>query len=68
MYVIWCCLHLKVQVLLRIGKSQLCNLYHVAKLKSLPNSRLEITLKNKERLIASRHYSQNLKEMLGVLE
>ena len=54
--------------LLRIGKSQLCNLYHVAKLKSLPNSRLEITLKNKERLIASRHYSQNLKEMLGVLE
>jgi len=54
--------------LVRIGKAQLCNLYHVARLKSLPNSRIEITLKNNERLIASRHYAQNLKEMLGLLE
>ncbi len=54
--------------LLRIGKSQLCNLYHVAKLKSLPNSRVEITLKNHERLIVSRHYVQSLKERLGILE
>lgn len=54
--------------LMRIGKSQLCNLYHVAKLKSLPNSRVEITLKNSERLIVSRHYVQSLKERLGILE
>lgn len=52
----------------RIGKSQLVNLYHVAKLKSLPNSRIEITLKNGENLIVSRHYIQNLKEKLGMLE
>lgn len=54
--------------LLRIGKSQLVNLYHVAKLKSLPNSRIEITLENKERLIVSRHYIQSLKEKLGLLD
>ena len=53
---------------LRIGKSQLVNLYHVAKLKSLPNSRIEITLENSERLIVSRHYIQSLKEKLGLLD
>lgn len=53
---------------IRIGKSQLVNLYHVSKLKSLPNSRIEITLRNGEKLIASRHYIQNLKEKLGMLE
>ena len=54
-------------VFIRIGKSQLCNLHHVAKLKSLPNARIELTLKNGERLVASRHYVQNLKEKLGLL-
>lgn len=54
--------------LLRIGKSQLVNLYHVAKLRSMPNSRIEITLNNGEKLIVSRHYIQNLKEKLGMLE
>lgn len=54
--------------LVRIGKSQLCNLFQVAKLKSLPNSRVEITLKSNERLIVSRHYVQSLKERLGILE
>lgn len=53
---------------LRIGKSQMVNLYHVAKLKSLPNSRIEVTLKNGEKLIAARHYAQTLKEKLGILE
>ncbi len=54
--------------LLRIGKSQLCNLYHVEKLKSLPNSRIEITLKNNEQLIVSRHFVHSMKEKLGILE
>ncbi|MDL2293679.1 LytTR family transcriptional regulator DNA-binding domain-containing protein [Ruminococcaceae bacterium OttesenSCG-928-D13] len=52
--------------LLRIGKSQLCNLHHVAKLKSLPNSRIEITLDNGEKLIVSRRYIQDLEEKLGM--
>lgn len=54
--------------LLRISKSQVVNLHHVAKLKSLVNSRIKITLKNGEHLIVSRHYTQNLKERLGLLE
>ncbi len=53
--------------LLRIGKSQLVNLYRVASLRSLPNSRIEVTLQNGEKLIVSRHYIQNLKEKLGLL-
>lgn len=52
----------------RIGKSQLINLYQVASLKSLPNSRIEITLKNGEKLIASRHYIQYLKAKIGMLD
>lgn len=52
----------------RIGKSQLVNLHHIQKLKSLPNSRIEITLKSAEKLIVSRHYIQNLKAQLGLYE
>lgn len=54
--------------LIRIGKSQLVNLYQVAKLKSMPNSRIALTLHSGEKLIASRHYIQNLKEKLGMIE
>lgn len=54
--------------LLRIGKSQLCNLHHVAKLKSIPNSRIEITLDNAEKLIVSRRYIQDLEERLGMAD
>lgn len=52
--------------LLRISKSQLCNLHHVAKLKSMPNSRIEITLDNDEKLIVSRRYIQGLEDKLGI--
>lgn len=52
---------------LRIGKSQLVNLFHVAKLRSMPNSRIEITLQNNEKLIVSRHYVQDLKEKLRLV-
>ncbi|MDL2318644.1 LytTR family transcriptional regulator DNA-binding domain-containing protein [Eubacteriales bacterium OttesenSCG-928-A19] len=54
--------------LLRTSKSLLCNLHHVARLKSLPNSRIEITLENGERVIASRRYIRDLEERLGVSE
>ena len=54
--------------IVRIGKSQLINLYQVAKLKSLPYSRMEVTLKNGERLIVSRHYSNEIKERLGLFD
>ncbi len=54
--------------LLRIGKSQLCNLHHVVKLKSLPNSRIEITLDNGEKLIVSRRYIHDLADRLGIAD
>ncbi len=44
------------------------NLYRVAKLCSMPNSRIEITLQNNEKLIVSRHYIHALKEKLGMLD
>lgn len=52
--------------LVRIAKSQLVNLYQVSTLRSLPNTRIEVTLKNNERLIVSRHYVQDFKAKLGL--
>ncbi|MDL2301109.1 LytTR family transcriptional regulator DNA-binding domain-containing protein [Lachnospiraceae bacterium OttesenSCG-928-D06] len=51
----------------RIGKSQIVNLRHIKKLLSLSDRRIEITLNNEEKMIASRHYAQNLKEKLGII-
>ncbi len=51
---------------IRIGKSQLMNLYHVEKIRSLINSRIEVTLKSGEILIVSRHYKQALLNKLGI--
>lgn len=52
----------------RIGKSQLCNLHHVTKLKSLPNSRIEITLDNGEKLVVSRRYIHDLEDRLSMAD
>jgi DNA-binding LytR/AlgR family response regulator len=50
----------------RIGKSQVVNLRHIEKLKSLPDRRIEVTLGSSERLIVSRHYRQVLQAKLGM--
>lgn len=52
--------------LVRIGKSQLVNLHHVKKLRSILNSRIEITLESGEKLVVSRHYAQEIKRTLGI--
>lgn len=52
--------------LVRIGKSQLVNLHHIKKLKSIINSRIEITLESGDRLIVSRHYARSFKSKLGI--
>lgn len=52
--------------LVRIGKSQLVNLHHVKKLRSILNSRIEITLEGGEKLVVSRHYAQEIKRTLGI--
>jgi DNA-binding LytR/AlgR family response regulator len=51
---------------IRIGKSQLINLNHVKKLKSIINSRIEITLESGDRLVVSRHYVRAFKSCLGM--
>jgi DNA-binding LytR/AlgR family response regulator len=51
---------------IRIGKSQVVNLRRIAKLKSLPDRRIEVTLENSERLIVSRHYRLVFQERLGI--
>lgn len=50
----------------RISKGQLCNLNHVSEFKSLPNSKIEITLDNEEKLIVSRTYIQDIMEKLKI--
>lgn len=50
----------------RVGKSQLINLHHVKKLKSIINSRIEVTLESGDRLVVSRHYVRAFKNSLGV--
>jgi DNA-binding LytR/AlgR family response regulator len=50
----------------RIGKSQLINLHHVKKLRSIINSRIEVTLESGDRLVVSRHYVRAFKNSLGV--
>ena len=52
--------------LIRIGKSQLVNLNHIKKLKSISNSRIEVTLESDERLVVSRHYARMFNSRLGL--
>ena len=50
----------------RISKSQLVNLHHVNKLRSIMAARVEVTMVSGEKLIVSRHYVQRLKDKLGI--
>lgn len=52
--------------LVRIGKSQLVNLHRIKKLKSVLNSRIEVTLESGDKLIVSRHYARSFKSRLGL--
>ncbi len=52
---------------IRIGKSQIVNLRHIKKLRSLSDRRIEIQLTSEEKLIVSRHYAQDLKIKLGII-
>lgn len=53
------------EVFLRIHKSTIVNLQHVAKLDSLPNSEYNLILVNSKSLKVSRTYSRELKESLS---
>ena len=50
----------------RVSKSCLVSLKFISSIKTEMNHRLRLTLKNKEAIIVSRQYAENIKEQLGV--
>mgnify|MGYP003299757606 FL=1 len=50
----------------RVSKSCLVSLKFVSSIKTEMNHRLRLTLKNKEAIIVSRQYAEDIKEQLGV--
>lgn len=50
----------------RISKSCLVSLKFISSIKTEVNHRLRLTLKNKEAIIVSRQYAEDIKEQLGV--
>lgn len=50
---------------LRIGKSCLVNFQKIKSLKAEIDGRIQLTLENEERLIASRQYANSIKAKLG---
>lgn len=50
----------------RVSKSCLVSLKYIYSIKTEMNHRLRLTLKNKEAIIVSRQYAEDIKEQLGV--
>lgn len=50
----------------RVSKSCLVSLKFISSIKTEMNHRLRLTLKNKESIIVSRQYAEDIKEQLGV--
>lgn len=50
----------------RVNKSCLVSLKYIYSIKTEMNHRLRLTLKNKEAIIVSRQYAEDIKEQLGV--
>lgn len=50
----------------RVSKSCLVSLKYIYSIKTEMNHRLHLTLKNKEAIIVSRQYAEDIKEQLGV--
>lgn len=50
----------------RVSKSCLVSLKYISSIKTEMNHRLRLTLKNRESIIVSRQYAEDIKEQLGV--
>lgn len=50
----------------RVSKSCLVSLRYISSIKTEINHRLRLTLKNREAIIVSRQYAEDIKEQLGV--
>lgn len=51
---------------LRISKSMVVNLYKIKRLKSYTSGRIEVIMKNDEKIIVSRHYAPMLRQKLDI--
>ncbi|MGL5380271.1 LytTR family DNA-binding domain-containing protein [Clostridium sp.] len=51
---------------LRISKSMVLNLHKIKKLKSFTSGRIEVIMKNDEKIIVSRHYAPILRQKLEI--
>lgn len=51
---------------LRISKSMIVNLYKIKRLKSYTSGRIEVVMKNDEKIIVSRHYAPILRQKLEI--
>ncbi|MEG0365212.1 MAG: LytTR family DNA-binding domain-containing protein [Coprobacillus sp.] len=54
-----------VQGFFRISKSMIVNLYKIHKLKSYTSGRIELLMKNNEKIIVSRRYASLLRQKLN---
>lgn len=50
---------------LRTSKSMVLNLHKILRLKSFTSGRIEVTMKNNEKIIVSRHYAPILRQKLN---
>ncbi|MGL5150831.1 MAG: LytTR family DNA-binding domain-containing protein [Clostridium sp.] len=50
----------------RISKSMVVNLHKIEKLRSFTSGRIEVIMKNHERIIVSRHYAPILRQKLEI--
>lgn len=48
----------------RCSKSMVINLYRIDKLKSMPGSRIDVTMDNGEHVVISRRYAKELRQIL----
>lgn len=48
----------------RCSKSMVINLYRIHKLKSMPGSRIDVTMDNGEHVVISRRYAKELRQIL----
>lgn len=48
----------------RCSKSMVINLYRIHKLKSMPGSRIDVTMDNGEHVVISRRYGKELRQIL----
>lgn len=57
---------LKNTSFIRISKSTILNIHYLKSVKPLLGSKMEVTLKNDERLIVNRHYISSFKKKFGL--